>query len=544
MNRIKNWRSALPWGLAAFAFGAMAQEQSSGSPTPKWGAHIDFEAKPGSKRTLGEADFFLPLSQDADTLVFGNLRARLDNQSSYEGNLGAGVRRMFDNGWNLGAYGYWDHRRSGNGNFFDQATLGVEALGRDWDFRANGYLPVGTRAYALAPESTAAISGAAVQVTTAFREERALKGFDAEIGWRAPIFDSEASRQLRLYVGGYRFSDAGVKVEGPRLRAELTLDELPWFGKGTRLFLSAEMQDDNARGGQSFLGVRLRIPLGKESASPRSLTAQERRMTAPVMRDVDVVTQNRVASTLVETATATSGGQAITLVSSTSTAGNDLDTAVAGAAANSTIIVSGTFNVSGGNTVVVDGGRTLRAGATTVRTASGRTAVLTTSATITGTNVNSSTIQLVNNATLAGVTVSSAYNDGTGGYAVLLAGGAGNISVRDNTISVAQSGANGAGALVFGGNNANVLVSGNTLTATGSGAATTMTALGANTANNTVTVSGNTLTASGGTTNNMVSVAGTTTINAGSTGNTRGSGACNGAPASGTIGFTNGTTCP
>jgi hypothetical protein len=35
-----------------------------------------------------------------------------------------------------------------------------------------------------------------------------------------------------------------------------------------------------------------------------------------------------------------------------------------------------------------------------------------------------------------------------------------------------------------------------------------------------------------------------TTIRPGSTGNVRGSGSCAGAPSSGLIGFTNGTTCP
>lgn len=556
MAGIRVWRGIGLCGLVALSFGAMAEEQARAQPSgdlgPKWGPHIDFEAKPGSKRNLGEADLLLPLSQDARTLVFANLRGRFDNHDSREGNLGLGVRRMLEGGWNLGAYGYFDRRRSDTGNFFNQGTLGVEALGRDWDFRANSYLPQGTRVRELGTTpgvTSAAVSGATIQVTTTAgitREERALKGFDAEVGWRAPIFDSKAARQLRLYAGGYRFSDDTVTVEGPRVRAELAMDDLGWFGRGTGLFLGLETQNDGARGHQNFLSLRLRIPLGKEGAHSSHLNAQERRMTAPVMRDVDIVTQSRAfvsTPAVVETATATAGGQAITVVNSATTTGAALPGAVAAAPANSTVVLSGTFNVSGVNTVVVDGGRTLRAGATTVRTASGREAVLTTSATVAGTNVNSSTVQLVNNATLAGVTVSNTYNDGSGGAAVLLAGGAGNISLLNNTITVSQSGANGAVALGFGGNNANVLVSGNTLTATGSGAAATMTALGANNGNITATVTGNTLNASGGTSNIMANVAGAT-IKAGSTGNVRGSGTCNGAPTSGSIGFTNGSTCP
>ncbi len=548
MNRTARFpvNAALILRSASIAVIALAYRTATAEMTaPIWGPHIDIEAKPGSKRTLGEADLFLPLSQDARNLVFGNLRARLDNQNSYEGNLGAGIRRMLDQGWNLGAYGYWDHRRSGTGRFFDQLTLGAEALGRDWDFRANGYLPVGTRARYLGTDSTATLSGTSIQVSTATREERALKGFDAEIGWRVPLFDSEAARQLRLYAGGFRFADADVKVQGPRIRAELEMQDLPWLGKGTALFLGAEMQDDNARGGQNFLSVRLRIPLGKETAFPRALSAQERRMTAPVMRDVDIVTQSRVASTVVESASTTTGGQAITVLSSATTAGNDLDAAVTAAANNSTIVLSGTFNVSAGNTVVVNNGKTLRAGATTVRTASGHEAVLYTSANVSGTNVTGSTVQLADNTTLSGLTISNAYNDGTGGAAVLLAGSAGNISVLDNTISTTQSAANGGLALSLGGTNANVVIRGNSLTATGSGTATTMTAMAIQ-ANSTITVAGNTLSASGGTTNRAVNLAATTiTFNSGSSGNVRNGGSCTNVGATtGSMSFTDGSTCP
>jgi hypothetical protein len=535
------WQSIGLCGLTLFSLSALAQGSA-----PKWGPHIDVEAKPGSKRSLGEADLFLPLSQDARSLLFANLRARFDNHDSREGNFGLGWRQMRDSGWNLGLYGYFDRRRSPDtGYHYNQATLGAEALGRDWEFRANGYVPVGTKARDLGTTSTASLSGASIQVTSTNREERALKGFDAEVGWRAPMFDSEARRQLRLYLGGYRFSDGGVTVEGPRARAELAMDDLNWFGRGTSLFLGLETQNDGVRGHQNFLSLRLRIPLGKERGAARPLNAQERRMTAPVMRDVDIVTRSHVASTLVENATATAGGQTITVLNSATTAGNNLATAVAAAPGGSTILLSGTFNVTGGNTVVVDGGRTLRSGATTVRTASGHEAVLTTSATIAGTNVTGSTVQLVNNATLAGVTVSNAYS-GSGGAAVLLAGGAGNITLLNNTITVTQSGNNAAGALTFGGNNANVLVNGNTITATGSGPATTMTVLGMNSVSIAATITGNTLSASGGINNNYIVwwLANQTTLNAGSTGNVRGSGACNGTPANGSISFTNGTTCP
>ena len=523
---------------AVFVLTALALGTAHADPAPLWGPHIDLEAKPGSKRTLGEVDLFLPLSQDARTLVFGNLRARLDNQSSYEGNFGAGVRRMYDGGWNLGAYGYWDHRRSGNGNFFDQATLGAEALGRDWDFRANAYVPVGTRAYALTPESTAAVSGASVQVTTAFREERALKGFDAEAGWRAPIFDSEAGRQLRLYVGGYRFSDAGTLVEGPRLRAELTLDELSWFGKGTRLFLGAEAQKDDARGSQTFLSVRLRIPLGKEGTSSRSLSAQERRMTAPVMRDVDIVTQNRVASTLVEAATQTSGGQTLTVVDSgTTTTTAALNTALANAGAN-TVVLSGTFNTNAQVTMAV--GQTLIGGGSlAVRSASGRTATLSLpGATIAaGANATFRALVMLNDTSLIGMTVTNNYSAGTSN--AVTAQNRSGVTIRNSTLTSTGT----AGTYVLDALTAtNMVIVGNTITANPSAG----TAIGIRTESaNNITIADNTI-ATTVTPANKYAITGNnfTVFAAGSTGNVAVGGTCNfaGAP-TGSVGFSS-ISCP
>lgn len=518
-----------------FLLSVLAVGTANADTVPLWGPHVDIEAKPGSKRNLGEADLFLPLSQDARTLVFGSLRTRFDNKSSYEGNFGLGIRQMQERGWNLGAYGYWDHRRSPNHNFFDQATLGVEALGQDFDFRANGYVPVGTKAYALSPESTAAVSGASVQVATAFREERALKGFDMEAGWRLPIFDSEGARQLRLYAGGYRFADAGVKVEGPRLRAELTVDELPWFGKGTKLFLGAEGQHDNARGGQSFLSVRLRIPLGKETSVSRPLTAQERRMTAPVMRDVDVVTQNRVTSTLNETAT-TVGGQAITVLNSSTTTGAALPGAVAAAGANSTVILSGTFSTSAVTTV--QAGQTLMgAGNLTVTTPSGHIATFAApGGTIdrSGTPAGASVVAMSNNSSLIGMTVSGT-SAGAGGYAIDAQSKTG-VTLRNNTLTSSFT----SGYTVDLMSSTDAVVTGNTITATASagGAQDIRVSSAAN-----ILISGNTLTATG-TPGYVVTGNNFTSFASGSTGNVATSGTCNfSAAPTGSVGFSS-ISCP
>lgn len=550
MARIGYWRGVGLCGLAAFSLGAMAQGQALGDPGPKWRPHIDVEAKPGSKRTLGEMDLFLPIAQDARSLVFVNLRGRFDDQTSQEGNLGLGLRRMEANGWNLGLYGYLDRRRTNNGNHFNQTALGAEALGRDWDFRANAYLPLGERVRGLGDSSSAALSGTAVQVTTTTREERALRGHDAEVGWRVPLFDAQESSQLRLYAGGYRFDDEVLSVSGARLRAEFTLARIPSLWPGAQLTLGAEAQDDNARGNQSFLSLRLRIPLGGKPQQ-RQLTAQEQRMTAPLVRDVDIVTQSRVASTLMETATQTSSGQALTVLNSASTTGAALPGAITTAGTNSTVILSGTFTTTA-TTTLQSGQTVMGAGTLSVRTASGRTATLTTSSATLNGNVGASnyTMEMASNSTLRGLTLNSSDTGGNSVVAVRAQNVTG-VTITNNTITTSSNTQTSQAVLVSiggAGNSAGATISNNTLTATttaGTSAYAIQVNDGFGGSNVSATISGNTLSASGASTTNAHTRLNSANILTGSSGNTVTNGTCSVGTAGtgGTVTYTNAAAC-
>ncbi|NWG87537.1 MAG: right-handed parallel beta-helix repeat-containing protein [Hydrogenophilaceae bacterium] len=408
--------------------------------------------------------------------------------------------------------------------------------GRDWDWRANLYLPFGDRVRSLGSDSSASLSGASIQVTTTTREERALAGFDAELGWRTPLFDRDDPRQLRLYFGGYRFSDDKVMVAGPRVRAELALEELPSLWKGARLFFSAEAQYDSVRGSQQFLGLRLRIPLDKASRHGQ-LSAQARRMTAPVVRDVDIVTQSRVASTLVETASQLANGTAVTVISSATTTGAALPGAVAAAGANSTVILSGSFNTTA--SVILQTGQTLMgAGTLSVTTPSGRSASLTTpTATVSATGAADAAIRLANNSVLRGMTISS------GGAGVSPFGSISGATIANNTITA------GGVALTLRDSN-NITVTGNSLSANSAGIAIALDVQTDFGGTYSAVVNNNTLSAAGAT---SVAIrlggegAGPGPLAVSGSGNVRAAGACIvpfGTTITGSIGFTDGSTCP
>jgi hypothetical protein len=522
----------------------------------KWGPFLDVSGSVGTRRSIGQLDLFVPFAQDERTLLFGDARFSVDDQNSLEGNLGLGVRRMLAGGWNFGGYGYFDRRQSPNYNYFYQLTFGAEMLGTNFDFRANTYWPVGQTSASMGTTgggpATAVVSGSALSVTipgSTSSTEYALTGFDAEAGVRVPIFNTTGPYDLRFYAGGYRFSDGVTPViAGPRLRLEFTNYRIPELWGGTRLMAGVEYQYDDVRGSQGFATLRLRVPL---QAEPRrgTLTYQERRMTDPIVRDVDIVSQVQtiVTPTVTEAATATADGQTITAISSATTTGANLPAAVTAAGNNSFVVLQGTFNTGASNVQTRFNQTLMGSGQLAVRTASGRTVTASLpGATIAATNAstNGGAVTLQSGSSLIGMTVTNAFSGGSGGSGVRMADGAGNLTIRNNTILVTQSGANAALGLSGGTGQSNTVISGNTITVTGSGTATTMTALFLNGAGGSAfTIAGNTLSASGGTTNNMVNL-NSATINSGSTGNVRGNGACTGAVTSGSILFTNGTTCP
>ncbi len=540
--------SRLSGVLAAMVLsGALHATSATAQPVPsapaslpaKWGPHIDLEGKLGSERHIGEADVFYPLWQNGATMLFGNLKARLDDNASREGNYGLGLRHMLENGWNLGTYGYFDRRRTEHHNYFNQITAGVEALSLDWDFRANAYIPEGRRSHPVDSLNTAKFEG----TTVVFRggEERSLRGFDIEAGWRVPVFDGTDSKQIRIYGGGYRFyADSVNPVQGPRGRAEMVFDEIPELWEGSRLAVGAEMQHDAPRGATTFVSMRLRIPLQifGSGGSPSRLTPMERRMTDPVVRDIDVVAQAGSFGAP-ETATQFASGATFSVINSASTSGAALPGAVTALANNSTVILAGTFNTTA--SVNLTGNKSLMAGTMTVRSPSGRLATLNTpAATISSSDAVTTTIQATGNNTISGLTIIGT-DTGGGAQGIAMSSGAGNINILNNTITVTQTGPNSVVGITAD-NNANVVVSGNTITVTGF-AGQAARAVNLNTAT-TVTVSGNALSASGGLNNFALDITGTTINTAGSAGNVLVLGTCTGAPTSGSVSFANGTTCP
>ncbi|MDO8839430.1 MAG: inverse autotransporter beta domain-containing protein [Parvibaculum sp.] len=350
MERVRcaAWVAAILGACVATADVAIADETESS----RWRGWVDAEGKLGTDRSLGEVSIFAPLWQSSDTLIFGNLITRLDDQDSREANIGGGVRHLLTSDSLVGAYAFFDRRRSPTDNYFNQFVVGAEYLSEHWDMRANAY--IADSAEKATSGGVASISGSQLLVRSNL--EAALSGFDGEVGVKLPL--GLDNLELRAFAGGFHFEKNGYgNVSGPRARAEArVLDMGAFLPASTELWFGAEVQDDNVRGSQGFFSVRLRIPLG--GWSDRSSGRQfANRMTDPVFRDIDVVTGGGLGAPVVAVNQATGRSVASGIVVR---AGDDLAAELVAAGADSVVVADGSAGFIGSSAdAILQTGQTL-----------------------------------------------------------------------------------------------------------------------------------------------------------------------------------------
>ncbi len=141
--------------------------------------------------TLDDCNCFLP---------FVDLRAHVFNNGKFASNAGLGIRSL----WNCRAYGlnvFYDYRHTKHHNY-NQVGVGFESLGRCWDFRVNGYIPVGRkRSHEFGYARFESFVGN--QMLINHRYEQAMGGFDAEVACN--VYPCRYFDILTAGIGPYYF---------------------------------------------------------------------------------------------------------------------------------------------------------------------------------------------------------------------------------------------------------------------------------------------------------------------------------------------------
>jgi|GEM_PF-3367784 len=251
--------------------------------------------------TDANLDLLVPVWGNERRLLFVNPNVRIDDNDGNEQNLGLGFRGMTDNGrFILGGNLFLDSMRSEYDQRYNQWGIGAEMLSHWIDLRANYYNPFGDTENVISGNGVVSgyfFSGHSVMASGGSRIEEALQGIDAEASVLVPgISDIMETRLAATY---YNFNaDHGPDLDGWRGRVEIRPVKA--------INLSLEYRDDDVRGGDTFIGGYLEIPLSLENlfagknpftgigdalSFGKGVRPLTERMTDKVIRDRHVVTK-------------------------------------------------------------------------------------------------------------------------------------------------------------------------------------------------------------------------------------------------------------
>lgn len=222
------------------------------------------------------AGIFAPLAlADENSLIFADVRALVTNQGKGGANVGVGLRHYEEGLDRVFGASVWYDYDNGHVESYNQIGISLESLGRFWDWRVNGYIPVGQDKHALAVNYNGSIfSGHNILLNQVTTWEQAYHGFDTEVGGPFPILGRYG---LNGYVGFYYFTGANSSdftgVSG-RIQAQLNED----------LSLGVTVTDDHTFGTNTQIQVVATLPDGTPNRWLRPLRVYDR-MFQPVNRN-------------------------------------------------------------------------------------------------------------------------------------------------------------------------------------------------------------------------------------------------------------------
>jgi len=160
--------------------------------------------------------FFSPPLLDDAWLPFVDVRGHVFDSGKWAANAGLGLRYLSSSRvW--GFNGYYDYRNTSR-RTYNQVGVGLETLGTVWDFRLNGYLPVGKTHTSIFHSKFDKFKGHFMLLDST--RQFALKGLNGEVGYHLDHFKNAP---LYFAAGPYYLTGKGASTWGGELRARVDL---------------------------------------------------------------------------------------------------------------------------------------------------------------------------------------------------------------------------------------------------------------------------------------------------------------------------------
>jgi hypothetical protein len=178
---------------------------SSEEECPKGPKHMPTSVRYTSPKGIGyntgystvEGFFSTPNILADAWIPFLDLRGHVFDNGYFAANAGLGMRYLSTSRvWGINSY--YDYRNT-NRQHYNQYSAGLESLGKVWDFRINGYLPLGAKQSAYYHTKFDFFQGNTMFLKSS--RDFALKGANAEAGFHLDHF-----KQVPLYFAVSRTS--------------------------------------------------------------------------------------------------------------------------------------------------------------------------------------------------------------------------------------------------------------------------------------------------------------------------------------------------
>lgn len=225
-----------------------------------------------------EGFFTLPRSLDKNYIPFLNLRGHIFNDGKLAANTGIGLRYLSSLVWGINAY--YDFRQTHH-HTYNQVSMGFEILGKVWDFRWNGYFPLGEKTSGYYNTQFHSFRGNNFYISR--KREIVLTGTNAE--WGAHF---KGGKHLGLYTaaGPYYLTGEGRQTWGGKARLSATIYDC--------LGLQLSGSYDSIYHGIIQGELTIRMPLGGKKSVPKRAEMTCARDTALRQRAYQRIDRNEI----------------------------------------------------------------------------------------------------------------------------------------------------------------------------------------------------------------------------------------------------------